>query len=90
MNNNVVMAIQNHFYSKGFVTVCMNFRGCSKSKGKTSWTGMPEREDYISVVDYLIDSEQYKALNFPKINHLILCVRSKKRRKREKMKKKLY
>jgi alpha/beta superfamily hydrolase len=29
-------------------------RGASGSKGRTSWTGKPEREDYISVVGFLV------------------------------------
>jgi alpha/beta superfamily hydrolase len=69
MNNNVVIAIQRHFLSCGYITACINFRGCGKSKGKTSWTGLPEREDYISVMDYLLKGEDY-----PKVNHLVLCV----------------
>ncbi|OAD06179.1 hypothetical protein MUCCIDRAFT_106744 [Mucor lusitanicus CBS 277.49] len=49
MNNNVVIALQQYFRSKGYVTICMNFRGCGKSKGRTSWTAMAEREDYMSI-----------------------------------------
>lgn len=29
------------------------YRGCGKSKGKTSWFGEAEREDYQTVVDFL-------------------------------------
>jgi len=29
------------------------FRGSGKSKGKTSWTGEAERQDYQTVVDFL-------------------------------------
>ncbi|KAG0298130.1 hypothetical protein BGZ98_000320 [Dissophora globulifera] len=35
------------------VICAFNFRGCGKSKGKTSWTGEAEREDYQTVVDFL-------------------------------------
>ncbi|KAF9901988.1 hypothetical protein EC991_005425 [Linnemannia zychae] len=35
------------------VICAVNFRGCGKSKGKTSWFGEAEREDYQTVVDFL-------------------------------------
>ncbi|KAF9339372.1 hypothetical protein BGZ91_006137 [Linnemannia elongata] len=35
------------------VICAFNFRGCGKSKGKTSWFGEAEREDYQTVVDFL-------------------------------------
>lgn len=72
MNNNVVIALQQYFKSKGYVTICMNFRGCGKSKGRTSWTGMPEREDYMAVVDCALDENELQT--YPRINKLILCV----------------
>ncbi|KAG1441148.1 hypothetical protein G6F56_011615 [Rhizopus delemar] len=57
-----------------YITVCLNFRGCGKSQGRTSWTGMPEREDYSSVIDFILDQhEDYKNLNFPQVNSLIIC-----------------
>ncbi|KAK4511063.1 uncharacterized protein ATC70_012273 [Mucor velutinosus] len=71
MNNNVVIALQRYFRSKGYVTICMNFRGCGKSKGRTSWTAMAEREDYMSVVDYALDDGALQ--EYPRINRLILC-----------------
>jgi hypothetical protein len=77
MHNNVVIAIQRHFRNKGYVTVCLNFRGCGNSKGRTSWTAMPERADYASVVRYLLESEVYRTSGYPKINQLILCVKKK-------------
>ncbi|EIE80117.1 hypothetical protein RO3G_04822 [Rhizopus delemar RA 99-880] len=80
MNNNVVIALQKYFLSQGYITVCLNFRGCGHSQGKTSWTGMPEREDYISVINLILDATHldYKNLNFPKVNRLILCVNNSK------------
>ncbi|KAI8139084.1 Alpha/Beta hydrolase protein [Fennellomyces sp. T-0311] len=66
MRNNVVMALHNYFASKGFITVCINFRGCGKSKGRTSWTGMPERGDYEAVIEYL------KTSGPRKLSHLII------------------
>ncbi|KAG9072555.1 hypothetical protein KI688_000326 [Linnemannia hyalina] len=35
------------------VICAFNFRGCGKSKGRTSWFGEAEREDYQTVVDFL-------------------------------------
>lgn len=74
MHNNVVIAIQRHFLNKGYVTVCFNFRGCGNSKGRTSWTAMPERADYASVVRYLLESEAFQISSYPTINQLIICV----------------
>lgn len=71
MNNNVVIALQQYFRSKGYVTICMNFRGCGKSKGRTSWTAMAEREDYMSIVDYALEGSALQ--DYPRINRLILC-----------------
>ncbi|KAI8984322.1 hypothetical protein BDF20DRAFT_859253 [Mycotypha africana] len=75
MDNNVVIRLHKHFCAKGYVSVCLNFRGCGRSKGKTSWTGLPERDDYLSVVNYLLDSNKYRSSSFPMITDLILCVR---------------
>ncbi|KAI8386980.1 Alpha/Beta hydrolase protein [Blakeslea trispora] len=68
--NNVVIALQRYFSSKGYVVFCLNFRGCGKSKGKTSWTGMPERQDYQAVIDYALD---HQLAEVPKVNRMILC-----------------
>lgn len=72
MHHFVITAIQQHFLSLGYLTVCINFRGCGKSKGKTSWTGMAERDDYISVMEYLLADNQLQ--NYPQVSHLLLCV----------------
>lgn len=45
------------------------FRGCGRSKGRTSWTGMPERGDYQAVIDHLLKADKY-----PKPSHLIISV----------------
>ncbi|KAI9260526.1 Alpha/Beta hydrolase protein [Phascolomyces articulosus] len=66
MRNNVIIALHNYFASKGYVTVCINFRGCGHSKGRTSWTGMPERGDYEAVIQYLKTSSPCK------LSHLII------------------
>ncbi|KAG0024825.1 hypothetical protein BGZ81_007584 [Podila clonocystis] len=35
------------------VICAFNFRGCGKSKGRTSWFGEAEREDYQTIIDFL-------------------------------------
>ncbi|KAF9952704.1 hypothetical protein BGZ72_005992 [Mortierella alpina] len=35
------------------VICAFNFRGCGKSKGRTSWFGEAERDDYQTIVDFL-------------------------------------
>ncbi|KAF9198121.1 hypothetical protein BGZ49_001168 [Haplosporangium sp. Z 27] len=35
------------------VVCAFNFRGCGKSKGRTSWFGEGEREDYQTIIDVL-------------------------------------
>ncbi|KAF9109257.1 hypothetical protein BGX27_007798 [Mortierella sp. AM989] len=35
------------------VICAFNFRGCGKSKGRTSWFGEAEREDYQTIIDVL-------------------------------------
>ncbi|KAI8992293.1 Alpha/Beta hydrolase protein [Pilobolus umbonatus] len=71
MDNNVVRALGSYFLAEGYVVILFNFRGSGQSKGKTSWTGMPEREDYLSVIDYLLEDEGFKT-NYPKVTRLIL------------------
>ncbi|KAI9257401.1 hypothetical protein BY458DRAFT_412006, partial [Sporodiniella umbellata] len=74
MNNNVVGALQKHFLSLGYIAVCFDFRGSGRSKGRTSWTGMPEREDYQAVMDFLFQQENLKQLKMPQVNRLVICV----------------
>ena len=50
-------------------SVCEYFRGCGHSKGRTSWTGIPERGDYQAVMDHLM-----KASKYPRPTHLIISV----------------
>ncbi|KAI7868712.1 Alpha/Beta hydrolase protein [Spinellus fusiger] len=72
MDNNVVSALHHYFDRKGYVVIRMNFRGSGRSEGRTSWTGMAEREDYDSVVDYLLSSEDY-VHHYPKVSTLLFC-----------------
>lgn len=39
--------------ARGFVVAIFNFRGAGHSKGRTSWTGRPEADDYASVAAWL-------------------------------------
>ncbi|KAI9490599.1 Alpha/Beta hydrolase protein [Zychaea mexicana] len=66
MHNNVVIALHKYFASKGFITACINFRGCGRSKGRTSWTGVPERGDYEGVIQYI------KTSGPRKLSHLLI------------------
>ncbi|TGZ81856.1 hypothetical protein EX30DRAFT_330465 [Ascodesmis nigricans] len=38
----------------GFVVVTFNFRGAGRTKGRTSWTGRPERGDYAAVAAWAL------------------------------------
>ena len=49
-NDTVVLLMVEELTKKGFITLTFDFRGSGLSKGKTSWTGRGEREDYESVV----------------------------------------
>ncbi|KAI8879138.1 hypothetical protein K501DRAFT_287515 [Backusella circina FSU 941] len=73
MHNNVVISLQRYFVSKGYLTVCINFRGCGNSKGRTSWTGMPEREDYYGVIDFITKDNNERMKGYPKVSSVILC-----------------
>jgi hypothetical protein len=74
MHNNVVIALQRYFVSKGYLAVCINFRGCGNSKGRTSWTGMPEREDYYGVIDFITKDDNEHMKDYPKVSSILLCV----------------
>ncbi|KAK7999479.1 hypothetical protein PG990_012079 [Apiospora arundinis] len=37
----------------GFLVATFNFRGASKTGGRTSWTSKPEQADYMSIVGFL-------------------------------------
>ncbi|KAK6440283.1 hypothetical protein LTR95_003493 [Oleoguttula sp. CCFEE 5521] len=50
----VVLALTRCLLHSGFVVGTFNFRGASDSKGRTSWTGRAEREDYSSFAGFMI------------------------------------
>ncbi|KAI9011945.1 Alpha/Beta hydrolase protein [Phycomyces nitens] len=72
MNNNVVSALHRYFVSQGHVVIRLNFRGCGNSKGRTSWTGMAERDDYQAVIDHVLHSPEYAA-KYPRPSRLLIC-----------------
>ncbi|KAF2436827.1 hypothetical protein EJ08DRAFT_560655, partial [Tothia fuscella] len=50
----VVGIVGKELLNEGYIVCTFNFRGATGSKGRTSWTGRPERQDYISVVGFMI------------------------------------
>lgn len=50
-------------------TISTFVRGSGRSGGRTSWTAMPERQDYMAVLEYLHNSKEY-----PEISSVIMCV----------------
>ncbi|KAJ6256829.1 hypothetical protein Dda_8697 [Drechslerella dactyloides] len=50
----VVLAVVGVLLERGWVVATFNFGGAGNSKGKTSWTGAPEREEYATVAAFLI------------------------------------
>ncbi|KAI8054984.1 Alpha/Beta hydrolase protein [Syncephalis plumigaleata] len=55
--NNVVQALRNHFTEKGYIAVTFNFRGCGRSKGRTSWRGQGENEDLNTIVECICSGQ---------------------------------
>ncbi|KAK7987119.1 hypothetical protein PG996_006279 [Apiospora saccharicola] len=55
----IVDVISGILVQAGFVVVTFNFRGASKSGGRTSWTSKPEQGDYMSVVGFLAYYARY-------------------------------
>lgn len=54
MMNNVVWAMTQHLSRFGFTTLRFNFRGVAPSTGRTSWTGVGEKEDMRAVCEYAL------------------------------------
>lgn len=55
----IVEAVAALLLRRGFVVVTFNFRGAGGSAGKTSWTARAEREDYGTVVGFLVHYVHY-------------------------------
>ncbi len=52
MNNNVVWTAERAFHSKGFATLCFNFRGVNRSTGRYG-NGEAETADVAAALDFL-------------------------------------
>ncbi|KAK6538616.1 hypothetical protein TWF694_010194 [Orbilia ellipsospora] len=50
----VVLSLVSLLIRKGWVVATFNFGGAGNSKGKTSWTGAPEREEYATIAAFLV------------------------------------
>ncbi|KAF4120410.1 hypothetical protein GMORB2_3211 [Geosmithia morbida] len=53
-NDPMVAEVATQFLWAGFITATFNFRGAGNSTGRTSWTSRPERDDYTSIVGFLV------------------------------------
>lgn len=54
LDDHVVSIVAKELLSQGILTLTFNFRGAGNSRGRTSWTGAAEDEDYLSAVYFLI------------------------------------
>ncbi|KAH8816488.1 hypothetical protein F5884DRAFT_776389 [Xylogone sp. PMI_703] len=53
---------------EGFIVATFNFRGAGQSKGRTSWSSKPERNDFMSVIGFLVHYMHY--LRIPTLEDL--------------------
>ncbi|CAG8608215.1 6837_t:CDS:2, partial [Ambispora gerdemannii] len=51
--NNVVIAFENFFLRRGYLTVAFNFRGSGRSGGRNTWSGEAETSDYNTMLQFL-------------------------------------
>ncbi|KAF1949129.1 hypothetical protein CC80DRAFT_497715 [Byssothecium circinans] len=58
-DDRVVGIVVDEFLRKGWIVGTFNFRGAHGSKGRTSWSGKPELDDYISVAAFFIHYLSY-------------------------------
>lgn len=50
----IVIQTAAEIFELGFVVGTFNFRGAGSSKGRTSWQGKPETEDYLSFIGFFV------------------------------------
>ncbi|CAD6448284.1 8ff88f70-bc29-41f3-9d37-a353152a37b6 [Sclerotinia trifoliorum] len=50
----VVDLVASTVLKQGFVVGTFNFRGAGSSKGHTSWSSLPEQNDYISFIGFIV------------------------------------
>ncbi|KAF2741477.1 hypothetical protein EJ04DRAFT_582994 [Polyplosphaeria fusca] len=53
-DDRIVGIIVEEFLSKGYIVGTFNFRGAHGSRGRTSWSGKPELDDYTSFAAFFI------------------------------------
>ncbi|KAF5850983.1 hypothetical protein GGP41_010618 [Bipolaris sorokiniana] len=53
-DDRIVGIVIDEFLHAGFIVGVFNFRGAHGSKGRTSWTGKPELDDYISFAAFFM------------------------------------
>ncbi|KAF2643233.1 hypothetical protein P280DRAFT_394369 [Massarina eburnea CBS 473.64] len=58
-DDRVVGIVLDEFLGKGWIVCTFNFRGAHGSKGRTSWSGKPELDDYISSAAFFIHYLSY-------------------------------
>ncbi|RKP08061.1 hypothetical protein THASP1DRAFT_9439, partial [Thamnocephalis sphaerospora] len=75
-NNNVVVALERQFAARGYLVVALNFRGCGRSGGRTSWRGHAELGDLETVVERVCTGawSDTDAAGLPAASHIIICV----------------
>ncbi|PVH92095.1 hypothetical protein DM02DRAFT_620147 [Periconia macrospinosa] len=64
-DDHVVAIVIDEFLRKGWVVGTFNFRGAHGSKGRTSWSGKPELDDYISFAAFFMHYLSYLQPNPP-------------------------
>ncbi|EMC94501.1 hypothetical protein BAUCODRAFT_124120 [Baudoinia panamericana UAMH 10762] len=53
-DDHVVLSLANTMLSAGFIVGTFNFRGAGNSKGKTTWSGRAETEDYTTFIGFMM------------------------------------
>ncbi|UNI24865.1 hypothetical protein JDV02_010584 [Purpureocillium takamizusanense] len=58
-DDGMVETLAGRLLREGYLVTTFNFRGAGNSAGRTSWTAKPERDDYASVVGFLVHYVHY-------------------------------
>ncbi|GAO17902.1 hypothetical protein UVI_02030010 [Ustilaginoidea virens] len=53
-DDSVVESVAKRLLAEGYLVGTFNFRGAGHSAGRTSWTAKPERDDYASMVGFMV------------------------------------
>jgi alpha/beta superfamily hydrolase len=70
-DDRVVGIVIDEFLSAGFMVGTFNFRGAHGSKGRTSWSGRPELDDYTSFAAFFMHYMSYLQPSLP--HHLVFA-----------------